>query len=185
MDRLIVALCAKTFLPSAPLTSAREDEKKDHSYETVSHNMGRHETGSLHVSSVLPCLDGIRVLELGSTIAGPSATRHLADLGAIVLKVEPPGGDQLRTWGSLAPDGTSWWFKSHNRNKRLLTFDLREEEDAAAVRELALDCDVVVENFRTGWLRQCGLDAESTSVCGGRVCRTLGRGPSWGRREPV
>ena len=123
--------------------------------------MGRHETGSLHVSSVLPCLDGIRVLELGSTIAGPSATRHLADLGAIVLKVEPPGGDQLRTWGSLAPDGTSWWFKSHNRSKRLLTFDLREEEDAAAVRELALDCDVVVENFRTGWLRQCGLDAES------------------------
>jgi formyl-CoA transferase len=111
------------------------------------------------LSTVLPCLDGIRVLELGSTIAGPSATRHLADLGATVLKVEPPGGDQLRTWGSLAPDGTSWWFKSHNRNKRLLTFDLRKAEDAAAVRSLALDCDVVVENFRTGWLRQCGLDA--------------------------
>jgi formyl-CoA transferase len=113
------------------------------------------------LSSVLPCLDGIRVLELGSTIAGPSAARHLADLGAAVLKVEPPGGDQLRTWGSLAPDGTSWWFKSHNRNKRLLAFDLRKEEDALAVRELALDCDIVIENFRTGWLRQWGLDAVS------------------------
>jgi formyl-CoA transferase len=117
--------------------------------------------GFPHLSTVLPCLDGIRVLELGSTIAGPSATRHLADLGATVLKVEPPGGDQLRTWGTLAPDGTSWWFKSHNRNKRLLTFDLRKEEDSAAVRELALECDVVVENFRTGWLGRCGLDAAS------------------------
>ena len=111
------------------------------------------------VSRALPCLDGVRVLELGSTIAGPSATRHLADLGATVLKVEPPSGDQLRTWGTLAPDGTSWWFKSHNRNKRLLTFDLRVAEDAATVRDLALDCDIVIENFRTGWLRQSGLDA--------------------------
>jgi crotonobetainyl-CoA:carnitine CoA-transferase CaiB-like acyl-CoA transferase len=113
------------------------------------------------VSTVLPCLDGVRVLELGSTIAGPSATRHLADLGATVLKVEPPSGDQLRTWGTPAPDGTSWWFKSHNRGKRLLTFDLRVAEDAAAVRALALDCDIVVENFRTGWLRERGLDAAS------------------------
>jgi formyl-CoA transferase len=113
------------------------------------------------VNTALPCLDGVRVLELGSTIAGPSATRHLADLGATVLKVEPPNGDQLRSWGSTAPDGTSWWFKSQNRGKRLLTFDLRIAEDADAVRELALDCDIVVENFRTGWLRQRGLDAAS------------------------
>jgi succinyl-CoA---D-citramalate CoA-transferase len=107
------------------------------------------------------CLDGIRVLELGSTIAGPSATRHLADLGATVWKVEPPGGDQLRTWGTLAPDGSSYWFKSHNRGKRLLAFDLRREADAAAVRRLALDVDIVVENFRPGWLATYGLDAAS------------------------
>jgi formyl-CoA transferase len=111
------------------------------------------------VSTALPCLEGVRVLELGSTIAGPSATRHLADLGAMVLKVEPPNGDQLRTWGSLAPDGSSWWFKSHNRGKQLLSYDLRTSEDAAAVRTLALDCDIVVENFRTGFLGNCGLDA--------------------------
>jgi formyl-CoA transferase len=107
------------------------------------------------------CLEGVRVLELGSTIAGPSATRHLADLGADVLKVEPPSGDQLRSWGSLAPDGTSWWFKSHNRNKRFLVFDVRRPADAQVVGEIAMMCDVVVENFRPGWLVPFGLDAAS------------------------
>lgn len=102
-------------------------------------------------------LEGVRVLELGSTIAGPSAGRHLADLGAEVIKVEQPEGDQLRTWGELAPDGTSWWFKSHNRNKRLVTFDLRKPEDVETVRALALSCDVVMENFRPGWLEERGL----------------------------
>ncbi|HEY4441289.1 MAG TPA: CoA transferase [Candidatus Elarobacter sp.] len=108
-----------------------------------------------------PPLAGIRVLELGSTIAGPSAGRHLADLGADVIKVEQPEGDQLRTWGELAPDGTSWWFKSHNRNKRLVTFDLRDARDVETVRALALSCDAVLENFRPGWLDERGLGAES------------------------
>jgi formyl-CoA transferase len=107
----------------------------------------------------MPCLSGVTVLELGSTIAGPSATRHLADLGAIVYKVEPPAGDQLRTWGALADDGSSWWFKSHNRGKRLLSYDLRNADDAGSVRKLAMSCDIIVENFRTGWLRNMGLDA--------------------------
>jgi formyl-CoA transferase len=106
-------------------------------------------------------LSGVRVLELGSTIAGPSAGRHLADLGAEVIKVEQPEGDQLRTWGQLAPDGTSWWFKSHNRNKELLTFDLRKPEDVLTVRRIALACDVVLENFRPGWLEERGLGAHS------------------------
>ena len=106
-------------------------------------------------------LRGVRVLELGSTIAGPSAGRHLADLGAEVIKVEQPEGDQLRTWGELAPDGTSWWFKSHNRNKRLMTFDLHSPEDIATVRTIALACDVVLENFRPGWLEERGLGPRS------------------------
>lgn len=108
-----------------------------------------------------PCLDGIRVLELGSSIAGPAAAKHLADFGAEVIKVEPYNGDQLRSWGTLAPDGTSWWFKSLNRGKRLVTFDVRNEADAAKVRALALTCDVVIENFRPGWLAAFGLDAAS------------------------
>ena len=106
-------------------------------------------------------LAGIRVLELGSTVAAPAAGRMLADLGATVYKVEPPEGDQLRTWGSQAPDGSSWWFKSHNRNKSLLTFDLRDSGGAAMVRRMALVCDVVIENFRPGYLAKVGLDAAS------------------------
>ena len=106
-----------------------------------------------------PPLAGVRVLELGSTVAGPSACRLLADLGAAVYKIEPADGDQLRTWGTIAPDGTSWWFKSHNRDKRLLTFDLRNADDVATVVSMALACDVVVENFRPGYLARLGLDA--------------------------
>lgn len=108
-----------------------------------------------------PPLAGIRVLELGSTVAGPAAGRLLADLGAEVFKVEPPEGDQLRTWGELAPDGTSWWFKSHNRNKQLLVFDLHETADVEMVRRIALLCDVVLESFRPGWLDERGLGPQS------------------------
>ncbi len=106
-------------------------------------------------------LDGIRVLELGSSVAGPAAGRLLADLGAEVLKVEAGEGDTLRTWGPPAPDGTSWWFKSHNRNKRFLKFDLHEASDRATVREIALRSDVVLENFRPGKLDEWGLGYES------------------------
>lgn len=104
-----------------------------------------------------PTLDGIRVLELGSSVAGPSAGRHLADLGAEVFKIEPPEGDGLRTWGKLSPDGTSWWFKSHNRNKRFLCFDLHAERERAIVREIALRCDILIENFRPGRMAEWGL----------------------------
>ncbi len=102
-------------------------------------------------------LAGIRVLELGSTVAAPAAGRLLADFGAEVIKVEPDGGDHLRFWGALAPDGTSWWFKSHNRGKRFVCLDLHDPEDAAAARALALECDVVLENFRPGKLAEWGL----------------------------
>ena len=104
-------------------------------------------------------LAGVRVLELGSTVAGPAACRLLADLGADVYKIEPGDGDQLRTWGVISPDGTGWWFKSHNRNKHLLTFDLRNPDDVATIASMALGCDVVVENFRPGYLTKIGLDA--------------------------
>jgi crotonobetainyl-CoA:carnitine CoA-transferase CaiB-like acyl-CoA transferase len=100
-------------------------------------------------------------LELGSSVAGPAAGRLLADLGAEVLKVESDEGDGLRTWGPPAPDGTSWWFKSHNRNKRFLRFDLHDEADRKTVREIALRCDVILENFRPGRLEEWGLGYES------------------------
>ena len=108
----------------------------------------------------MSALDGIRVLEIGSTVAGPAAGRLLADFGAHVIKVEPPEGDHLRTWGALAPDGTSWWFKSHNRNKSFAAFDLHDPLDAQRVRAIALQCDVVLENFRPGRLEEWGLGYE-------------------------
>ncbi|BDE06416.1 succinyl-CoA--D-citramalate CoA-transferase [Vulcanimicrobium alpinum] len=113
------------------------------------------------MTSYAPPLAGIRVLELGSSVAGPSAGRLLADLGADVLKVESAEGDGLRTWGAPAPDGTSWWFKSHNRNKRFLCFDLHEEADRETVRAIALQCDVLIENFRPGRLEAWGLGYEA------------------------
>jgi crotonobetainyl-CoA:carnitine CoA-transferase CaiB-like acyl-CoA transferase len=109
------------------------------------------------VTSYRPPLDGIRVLELGSSVAGPAAGRLLADLGADVLKVESDEGDGLRTWGPPAADGTSWWFKSHNRNKRFVKFDLHDAADRRTVREIALRCDVLLENFRPGRLDAWGL----------------------------
>lgn len=102
-------------------------------------------------------LAGLRVVEFGSTVAAPAAGRLLADFGAYVVKVEPPEGDHLRRWGALSPDGTSWWFKGHNRNKKLVALDLRKAEDAAVARRIALGCDVVLENFRPGKLDEYGL----------------------------
>jgi formyl-CoA transferase len=102
-------------------------------------------------------LDGIRVLEIGSSIAAPAAARMLADFGAEVWKLEPPAGDHVRSWGARAPDGVSWWFKSHNRNKSFIELDLHEPADVARVRELALRCDVLIESFRPGKLAAWGL----------------------------
>jgi formyl-CoA transferase len=110
------------------------------------------------VTSLRPSLDGIRVLELGSSIAGPTAGRILADLGATVIKVEPPEGDGMRTWGQAAPGGaTSWWFKAHNRNKQFVCLDLHDPEQRRTVRALALTCDVLLENFRPGRMAAWGL----------------------------
>jgi len=116
------------------------------------------------VTSFRPALDGLRVLELGSSVAGPAAGRLLADLGADVIKVEPPEGDGLRTWGKAAPDGTGWWFKSHNRNKRFVSYDLHDENDRAQVRALARTCDVLIENFRPGRLAEWGLGYDDLRV---------------------
>ena len=105
-------------------------------------------------------LHGIRVLEVGSAIAGPHAGRLLADLGAEVFKIEPPDGDVMRSWGVPSPDGTSWGFKAHNRGKRLLAFDLHNERERDMVRAIALKCDVFLENFRPGRLDAWGLGAD-------------------------
>lgn len=101
-------------------------------------------------------LDGVRVLELGSYIAAPSAGRLLADFGAEVIKIERESGDELRNWRLYAGE-TSMLFRTLNRNKKSMVLDLRTEEGRADIRELARHCDVVLENFRPGTLEKWGI----------------------------
>jgi crotonobetainyl-CoA:carnitine CoA-transferase CaiB-like acyl-CoA transferase len=101
-------------------------------------------------------LTGRRVLELGSTVAGPFCGRMLADFGAEVIKVEPPEGDPVRTMGAHR-DGHSLYAASILRNKKLICVDLHRPEGQDLVRALAGKCDVVVENFKPGTLESWGL----------------------------
>ncbi len=97
------------------------------------------------------------MLELGSLIAGPFATRLLADMGARVIKVEPPGGDPLRNWGMVTEEG-SLWSMVQSRNKESVVIDLRRPEGQRLARKLAASVDIVVENFRPGRLESWNLD---------------------------
>lgn len=102
-------------------------------------------------------LAGVKVLELGTLIAGPFCTRILAEFGAEVIKVESPdGGDPLRQWRKLHR-GTSLWWSVQARNKKSLTVNLKHPEGLAIVRQLAAEADIVVENFRPGVLEKLGL----------------------------
>jgi formyl-CoA transferase len=108
-------------------------------------------------------LAGLKVLELGQLIAGPFAGKTLADFGAEVIKIEPPGtGDPLRQW-RLLHNGTSVWWQVQSRNKQSVVLDLRSEEGRADVRLLAAECDVLIENFKPGTLEKWGLSHEELS----------------------
>jgi formyl-CoA transferase len=102
-------------------------------------------------------LDGVRVLELGNYIAGPTGSRLLADFGAEVIKVERPGsGDELRSWRRYSGT-TSMLFHTINRNKKSVVLDLKTDDGQEAVRKLARSCDIVIENFRPGTLERWGI----------------------------
>ncbi len=102
-------------------------------------------------------LSGLRVIELGQLIAGPFASKILAEFGADVIKIEPPKtGDPLRTW-RLLHEGTSVWWAAHARNKRSVTLDLRQPEGQEVIRQLAKDADILIENFRPGAMEKWGL----------------------------
>jgi formyl-CoA transferase len=105
----------------------------------------------------MSALAGLKVIELGQLIAGPFAAKTLADFGADVVKIEPPGsGDPLRKW-RLLKDGTSVWWQIQSRNKRSIALDLRASEGQALVRQLVAEADVLIENFRPGAMEQWGL----------------------------
>lgn len=105
-------------------------------------------------------LKGIKVLELGTLIAGPFCARMLAEFGADVIKIESPdGGDPIRTWRVLK-DGTSLWWSVQARNKKSLTLNLKTPEGRAIARQLALEADIIVENYRPGVLEKWDLGYE-------------------------
>lgn len=108
-------------------------------------------------------LQGIKVIELGTLIAGPFCARLLAEFGAEVIKIEPPGsGDPLRKWRKLH-QGTSLWWYAQARNKKSVTLDLRHPEAQEIVRRLVAGADIVVENFRPGAMEKWGLGWEQLS----------------------
>jgi formyl-CoA transferase len=104
-------------------------------------------------TTALP-LAGIKVLELGTLIAGPFCSRMLAEFGAEVIKIEAPGdGDPIRKWRVLK-DGTSLWWSVQARNKKSLTLNMKDARGRAVARQLALEADIIVENYRPGVLEK-------------------------------
>jgi formyl-CoA transferase len=109
----------------------------------------------------MSALAGLKVLELGTLIAGPFAARMLAEFGAEVIKVESTeGGDPIRTWRHLH-DGTSLWWYVQARNKQSITLNLKDPRGQEIARKLALDADVIIENYRPGVLEKWGLGYEA------------------------
>jgi crotonobetainyl-CoA:carnitine CoA-transferase CaiB-like acyl-CoA transferase len=108
-------------------------------------------------------LAGLKVIELARILAGPWAGQVLADLGADVIKVEAPEGDDTRRWGPpfIGEDGSAAYFYAANRGKRSIVADFRKADDQEAVRRLIAGADVVIENFKVGGLVQYGLDYAS------------------------
>lgn len=114
-------------------------------------------------------LAGLLVADFSRILAGPYATMLLADLGAEVVKVEAPGGDDTRSWQPPVRDGISTYYLAVNRNKRSIALDLKDAGDLAAAQELARRADVLLENFKPGGLARFGLDYDSVSASNPRV----------------
>ncbi|MEU6559067.1 CaiB/BaiF CoA transferase family protein [Nocardia nova] len=124
-------------------------------------------------------LHGVRVVEFAHVAAGPFAGMLLADLGADVVKVEPPTGDQMRAWPPFADDGDERFshnFASVNRNKRSVVADLRDPGDLARVRDLVAAADVLVENYRPGVLDRLGVGYDRVRHPGFVYCSISGYG---------
>ncbi|KWB30246.1 CoA-transferase [Burkholderia cepacia] len=112
-------------------------------------------------------LAGVKVLEFGTLIAGPFASRLFAEFGAEVIKIEDPnGGDPLRKWRKLHPEqgGTSLWWSVQARNKKSVTLNLKADAGKAIARQLAREADIVIENFRPGLLEKLGLGYDVLSA---------------------
>jgi crotonobetainyl-CoA:carnitine CoA-transferase CaiB-like acyl-CoA transferase len=124
-------------------------------------------------------LEGLKVIDLSRVLGGPYCTQILADHGADVLKIEPPQGDETRTWGPPFDEhGTASYFLGLNRNKRGMTMDLMQPAQREALLALLQDADVLVENFKTGSMEKWGLGYDTLSARFPRLihCRVSGFG---------
>jgi crotonobetainyl-CoA:carnitine CoA-transferase CaiB-like acyl-CoA transferase len=131
-------------------------------------------------------LTGLLVADFSRILAGPYATMLLADLGADVIKVEGPRGDDTRTWQPPARDGVATYYLGINRNKRDIVLDFRDEADRRLAKELARRADVVIENFKPGGLRKFGLDYDTIAKTNPRAvyASISGFGPHEGASLP-
>jgi crotonobetainyl-CoA:carnitine CoA-transferase CaiB-like acyl-CoA transferase len=109
----------------------------------------------------MKALEGIRVLDLGTFVAGPFCTTILAEFGAEVIKVEPPTGDSMRRFGTVTECGDTLNWLSESRNKKCVSLNLSDSRGQALLRQLAATCDIVVENFRPGVIERWGLDFDT------------------------
>ena len=114
-------------------------------------------------------LAGLLVADFSRILAGPYATMLLADLGADVVKVEGPAGDDTRTWSPPVREGVATYYLGVNRNKRSIALDLKDPDDAAAAQELARRADILIENFRPGGLARFGLDYDTVATTNPRI----------------
>ena len=109
-------------------------------------------------------LQGITVIDFSRVLAGPYATQTMADLGATVIKVESPIGDETRGWAPPQRDGVSTYYLGVNRNKRDIVLDFTDADDREVAQTLARRADIVIENFKPGSLAKFGLDYESVQA---------------------
>ena len=115
-------------------------------------------------------LGNLRVIELGTLLAGPFCGQLLGDFGADVIKVEPPGqGDPMRVWGREKAGGKSLWWPVVGRNKKAITLDLRQPEGQAVLKELVAKADFLLENFRPGTMEKWGLGYDVLSKISNRI----------------
>jgi crotonobetainyl-CoA:carnitine CoA-transferase CaiB-like acyl-CoA transferase len=133
-----------------------------------------------------PPLAGLVVADFSRILAGPYATMLLADLGAQVIKVESPGGDDTRTWMPPVRDGVATYYLGINRNKRSIALDLKDPSDLALAQELAHRADVMIENFRPGGLSRFDLDYETVAASNQKIvyASISGFGPGAGASMP-
>ncbi|WP_244875701.1 CaiB/BaiF CoA transferase family protein [Winogradskya consettensis] len=118
---------------------------------------------------LMGALDGLLVADFSRILAGPYATMLLADLGATVVKVESPGGDDTRTWMPPTRDDVSTYYLGINRNKRSIALDLKDPADVEVAQRLAHRADVMIENFRPGGLARFGLDYDSVHAANEKI----------------